>query len=144
MIIYDIITNEVFLTVAIAFITCQLIKLVTKSYEHGKFYLKGLIEDGGMPSTHTTSVVALSVSVGFVEGFVSTLFLVVAAFSLVVMRDAMGIRHNVDLLTKKVNENAERQKLKPLSLISGHTRTQVTAGLVLGIVVSIIVHFAIF
>ena len=45
-----------------------------------------------MPSSHTASVIAVTLMVGTVNGFDSAVFAVSLAFSLVVMYDATGVR----------------------------------------------------
>ncbi|MFC1753850.1 divergent PAP2 family protein [Thermoproteota archaeon] len=141
--IINVVTHEIFLSVTIIFIVCQILKLLTKSNERGKLYWKGLIEDGGMPSSHTASVVALSTSIGLLEGFTAPIFFVAGAFSIIVMRDAFGIRHNVDKLTMKINNliKAENLKIKQADIVSGHTFWQVLNGFLLGVIGVLILHF---
>ena len=143
MSLMDIITHDIFLEVVIIFIACQVIKMLTKSHAHKAFYPKALIEDGGMPSTHTASIIALTTSIGLAEGFTAPLFFVTGAFAVLVMRDAMGVRHNVDTITAKVNEIIMKSKVKTkaLDIVSGHSIIQVAAGFVLGIVGVLILHF---
>ncbi len=47
---------------------------------------------GGMPSSHSAGVVALSTIVGILDGFTSTMFAVAIGYAFVVMYDAAGIR----------------------------------------------------
>lgn len=49
-------------------------------------------ECGGMPSSHSAFVSALSTSVGILEGFDSAIFLITLAFSVLVVHDAVRIR----------------------------------------------------
>ncbi|MBR3605846.1 MAG: divergent PAP2 family protein, partial [Candidatus Gastranaerophilales bacterium] len=70
----------------------QLIKVVTYLCTHKKINFKIFTTTGGMPSSHTAGVIALSTSVALVEGFNSMLFAVSIGFSLVIMQDAAGLR----------------------------------------------------
>ena len=45
-----------------------------------------------MPSSHSAGVIALSTSVGVIDGFSSTAFAIALGFSIVVMYDAAGLR----------------------------------------------------
>jgi len=141
--IYAIVMHKVFLEVILTFLVCQAIKLFTKSYEHKRLYLKGLVENGGMPSSHTTGVVALATSIGLFDGFTSTTFFIASVFAIIVMRDAFGIRHNVDVLTSKINSMIKKEhvRISQADLISGHTIQQLFGGLVLGVVGVLVLHF---
>ena len=47
---------------------------------------------GGMPSSHSSTVAALTVAVGLKEGFDSSVFALAVIFTSVVAYDAMGVR----------------------------------------------------
>src|SRR5262249_10650822 len=75
------------------------IGLILQAYKGFAFFLREkrwtfqrFVQTGGMPSSHSASVAALSTTVGFNEGFRSTLFGVTLFFSLIVMYDAAGLR----------------------------------------------------
>ena len=70
----------------------QLIKVVIYICTHKKINFKIFTTTGGMPSSHTAGVIALSTSVGLIEGFDSMLFAISLGFSLIVMQDASGVR----------------------------------------------------
>ena len=53
---------------------------------------KAFFELGGMPSSHSAFVSALSTSVGLTEDFSSTIFLVTLGFSALIIHDAVHIR----------------------------------------------------
>lgn len=50
------------------------------------------LSPGGMPSSHTASVVGLTTAVGLLEGTSSTIFALALVISLVVAYDATGVR----------------------------------------------------
>lgn len=56
-----------------------------------------------MPSSHTTFVTALATGVGLVEGFDTPIFALAAAFALVVMYDAAGVRRAAGKQAKVLN-----------------------------------------
>lgn len=140
---YEFVTNQIFASVAIASVICQVWKFIDKSIRAKKLDWYSLIATGGMPSSHSTFVSALAITVGIVEGFLSSIFFVSAGFAIIVVRDAFGVRHTVDKLNKNVNEIIRKKKIgiKEIMQISGHTPVQAFMGCLLGIVVPIIMHF---
>lgn len=143
-IIKQLFMNEIFLSVLIATVICQVWKGIGRSITEKKIDWRQFYANGGMPSSHTTFVIALSLSVGFAEGFTSTIFLVALAFSLIIIRDAMGVRHIVDDVIKHVNAIMKKDKIEQpkITKTAGHTPFQVFVGLLLGLAVTIIVHYA--
>jgi len=107
-------------------------------------------EAAGMPSTHSTMSVAMTLMIGLSEGFASSLFAVAVVFTIIVMYDAMGVRFAAgqqaivlnkiieDIYSEKVSE---KEKMKELI---GHTPTEVFAGGILGFIVALAVYFIIF
>jgi acid phosphatase family membrane protein YuiD len=101
---------------------------------------------GGMPSAHSGMVSALATSVGLLEGFGSTIFVVTLAFSTVIMFDASTVRraagHQATLLNQVVDVVLKQHHLptEKLREILGHTRVEVFAGMLVGVVTGILVH----
>ena len=132
--------NFIILSVIASFIVAEIINYLLKSKEDGAFNLDNLFEDGGMPSRHSALVSALAYSVGIVEGFSSTIFLVSLIFALIVLRDAIGVRHNVDRVLGLLNKQVKKKD--QIHVVSGHTKKQVMAGVILAIiVVSLLQYF---
>ena len=101
----------------------QLIKVFIYIITHKKINFKIFTTTGGMPSSHTAGVIALSTSVGIIEGFDSMFFAISIGFSLVVMQDASGIRRaagkTAATLNRLVDEFFSRNhEVKPYSLLS--------------------------
>ncbi len=104
------------------------------------------ITTGGMPSSHTSAVIALTTSVGIKEGFDSSLFAICCIISLIIMNDATNVRLETGKQAKILNEWSEIFALKDtgispqnLKTMIGHSVWQVLAGLLLGIVVGTVV-----
>ena len=145
MVIQEIFKNEVLMSCLAAFILCQFLKFIlswkrTKRPEPGK-----LIDTGGMPSSHSGAVSALTMSVFFAEG-ITTVFAITLVLSLIVIRDAYGLRKEVGEQAKTINRIAfDLKQLKNIHIpklreLVGHTSTQVTVGILLGISVAVITH----
>lgn len=112
---------------------------------------------GSMPSSHSAAVTALTTSIGFSEGFDSPIFAVSAIFTVIVMFDATGIRYQAGQHAVIINqmridfqrfvreakgwqEKDEEEKLKELKTLLGHKPSEVFAGAVTGIVLSIVIY----
>ena len=124
----------------------QLIKtiihaIVTKSIDFTR-----LIGDGGMPSGHSATVCAVATSAGILYGLGSFPFAISVIVAIIVMHDAMGVRHETGEQAKVLNQMIEEwidisEKNSPflqnmhLKEMVGHTPLQVMAGMVVGIVV---------
>jgi len=80
---------------------------------------KAFFEMGGMPSAHSAFVSALCTSVGLTEGFSSVLFIVTLAFSVLIVHDAIHIRKH-------------------------HNAKDVSVGILLGIIVTVILKTILF
>ena len=70
----------------------QLFKLLYDLVTTKKFNFKRIMQAGGMPSSHSAVVVALTTMIAKTEGIHSPLFGVSLIFSFVVMYDAAGVR----------------------------------------------------
>jgi acid phosphatase family membrane protein YuiD len=117
----------------------QLIKVGRSSWEQSRFAWPRFFETGGMPSSHTAVVSALTTTTGLLAGFGSTLFSICLVFSLYFIGEAGGLRQDVGRHARALNtlldelkarHAIDQQRLKELV---GHTWTEVGAGLLLGI-----------
>ncbi len=126
----------------------QFIKVITYLYTHKKINFKIFTTTGGMPSSHTAGVIALSTSIALIEGIDSLLFAVSFGFSLVIMQDAAGLRRaagkTAATLNRLVDEFVQKNKdIKPYTALKellGHTPLEVFCGMILGIIIPFIIH----
>jgi hypothetical protein len=118
----------------------QLVKFVSSSLFERRLNFRRLVETGGMPSSHSASVAALSTAVGLRSGFDSVLFAVSVYFSLIVMYDAAGLRRaagrHATLLNRLIDSHYQHDKrlveMRLLELL-GHTPFEVLVGAVVGV-----------
>jgi len=92
--------------------------------------------NGGMPSTHTASVVAITSAIGLKEGF-TDLFFVALVFSLIVISDAFVLRQYVGIQGELVNKLLVKAKMKTVKIVHGHTFMQVIGGTLLGFLMAV-------
>jgi len=135
-------------TFAAWLISCVLKGLIICVRER-KFNIGRFMGPGGMPSSHSAIVAALSVAVGRAMGFDSPAFAITAALSLIVMYDASGIRRAAGKQAEMINAiveawNEKDPLIKQIKLkeLLGHTPIEVFAGAVLGIVVAVLMPIA--
>lgn len=118
----------------LAWSTSQLIKLVTSTFR-GSFNLKVLYASGGMPSGHTALIVAISTTIGLLEGVDSSIFGLALALSMIIIYDALGVRRasGIQALAISMLYREGRHDIpKGLGWSNGHTAKEVIAGALLG------------
>lgn len=136
----DIITNKLLIAVFLTIFLGQVIKTITNSIKGHRFSLKVLFYGiGGMPSSHAAVVTCLTTTILLLEG-ASYLFVVSLVVSLLIIRDAVGVRYAVGKQAKVINDIQKfvfkKSKIIDLKESIGHTPMQVLAGIALGLVVS--------
>lgn len=131
-------TNSVLITAVVAWAIAQLTKTVIFAMKEKKLDFSRLVGTGGMPSSHTTFVTALATGVGLVEGFSTPIFALSAAFALVVMYDAAGVRRAAGKQARVLNrilDDIYKKDFHPERLreLLGHTPFEVLVGAIFGI-----------
>ena len=137
--IADLFANNIFLSILLAGVIAQLAKILIITLKHKqKFHFKDLIITGGMPSTHSALVSSLTTIIWLNQGL-SPLFFVVFTFSLIVLRDAMGVRRSVGEEGKIIEKivKYENIKISKFHYSLGHTPMQVLVGLIIGFISAI-------
>ena len=141
-------TNHILIASVSAWIIAQLFKAVISLVIDKKFSFERLFGDGGMPSGHSATVMALATAIGWTAGFESAIFAVALVFAIVVMHDACGVRRETgkqaasikelaDALNDMVRERDIEIKTERLKVLVGHTPLQVFFGALLGITVAV-------
>ena len=133
--------NKPFWAAIISWALAQGFKTIRPIVTERKFDASRLTGTGGMPSSHSSLVMALTTSVGKYNGFDSALFAISLIFSFVVMYDAAGIRRAAGKQAEIINYMIEHHKLPELQTVKellGHTPLEVFVGAILGIVVGLL------
>lgn len=140
--------NDVLWTVVSAWLTASLLKVIFYAIQKKKINFRRLIGNGGMPSTHSASVVSLAIAVGFKEGWNSTALAISLVLAFIVMIDASGVRLAASKHAKALNEITEEVfkdgqfHYEKFNELLGHTPTQVFVGGLIGVIISVIFfHF---
>jgi len=138
--------NSILDVVFVAWAVAQVYKVINSIVVERQFNIKRLWETGGMPSSHSSTVSALTTSVGIVYGLASPLFAASLVFAIIVMHDAAGIRRAAGrqasvlnrlgkTLSKVFDERFNEDHLKELL---GHSPIEVLAGSIVGVVVALL------
>lgn len=137
-------------TALLSNILAQVLKTVVYYYRTGKWDFHWVIASGGFPSSHSSTVTALSLSIGIQEGFDSAIFAVTTIFSFIVMYDACHVRYysgkNIELTQQLVKDLREMTGLhfddpiyqEKLKIVLGHKFVEVIGGFVVGLAVPLI------
>ncbi len=135
--------NRILWAAIVSWFIAQVIKIILDMAKNKTLNPRLITSSGGMPSSHTSSVVAMSVAVGLTEGFGSVFFAISAVFSMVTMYDAAGVRRAAGKQAEVINmlvtnlENSGIKLDKQLKELLGHSPVEVFAGAILGIIVGI-------
>ncbi len=134
--------NEILIAAMIAWALAQSFKILSWAFVSREWNFKRLVEPGGMPSSHSALVTALTTGVGLREGFDSSIFALAVVFALVVMYDAAGVRRAAGKQARVLNaiiEDLNRRQLHPERLreLLGHTPFEVVVGALLGIIIAV-------
>ena len=100
---------------------------------------------GGMPSSHSAFVFSLMLSIGIRETLASPLFAVAFGLAAVVIYDAMGVRRETGKQSVVINQILTQMLVegkpiteKQLKELVGHTPLEVAAGVIVGLLVTLI------
>ncbi len=143
--------NSVIISGVLAWLVAQIIKTVLYAVKSDKVVYERLVGAGGMPSSHTSMVIASVIAVGKAQGIGSTLFGVMFIMACIVIYDAMGVRYsagqhakalnkiNDAIFSENNNETGEKKARKKLKELLGHTPLEVVGGAIVGIVVGLLI-----
>lgn len=141
----EILGNQVLVSAVTGWLVAQILKTIIDLSLNKNFNPERLVGSGGMPSSHSATVCALTCAALIRYGVGSFEFAVCFTLSMIVMYDAMGVRRETGKQAKllntilsqhpfKINGELLQEKLKEYV---GHTPLQVFAGAVLGILLAL-------
>jgi len=142
----QIFNNRVLITTLLAWLVAQSIKVMLGVIQKKKFDFRWFIGTGGMPSSHVSGATALAWSSGMEYGFDSIFFALAAAFAIVVIFDAQGVRRatgkQAHILNKVMDDIYFKGRIQDERLreLIGHTPLEVFGGILLGIAIVLIRH----
>ena len=144
--ISGLLSNRILIAAFCGWFVAQVLKTLIYVAVNKSFNPERLLGDGGMPSSHSATVMAMVTSTAFYFGPETFEFAVTAILALIVMHDAMGVRRETGKQAKVINnmmdwfvQNSDISPEEKLKEFVGHSPTQVFFGALLGIIVGFIV-----
>ena len=148
----QLISNRILLTAAVGWFLAQAIKTILYMALQREWNWERMWGAGGMPSSHSSMVCALTVAVGRGYGVSSAVFAIALMFAFVTIYDAMGVRReagkHAHLLNKYLNifnpttesetefePSDSTDDLVMLKELIGHSPLEVIGGIILGLLV---------
>lgn len=139
----NMLTDPVFLSAVFAWFTAQFIKAVIEAVKSRSRWKKGLLvtmvwTTGGMPSSHSAVVSALTTAMGFTRRLDDPLFILTLFIAFITVRDALGVRRSTGVQGRALNQIMSdlNEKLgtsyKPVKEVHGHKAPEVIVGILLG------------
>ncbi|SDM13441.1 divergent PAP2 family protein [Sediminibacillus halophilus] len=153
----DLFFNFPLLAALAGIVIAQGVKVPIHMVAERKFKPGLAFSTGGMPSSHSAAVAAVSTGIGLQEGFDSGLFAVSCIFSIIIMFDASGVRRQTGeqaiLLNTLVKDfgsfmeeakgwgkKGEYQKREELKELLGHQPIEVFFGALCGIIIALLLY----
>ncbi|RHW40372.1 divergent PAP2 family protein [Neobacillus notoginsengisoli] len=131
----------------------QFVKIPIHYLATGRLQWNLLFSTGGMPSSHTASIIALTTAIGMTTGIDSNEFAIALVVSLIVMHDATGVRRHagyhaatlnklLDDFNRLIDSIRDHQFEKteyrgPLKELLGHKPLEVFFGIITGILIAV-------
>jgi acid phosphatase family membrane protein YuiD len=104
--------------------------------------IQDAVQSGGMPSSHTAFMMALTTVIGLSYGIDDVLFGICFAVTGVIIYDALGVRRTTGQQTVAIKKLAlsTKTKINTLDNAKGHTLPEVAVGALVGVAVGILLY----
>ncbi|WP_077624978.1 divergent PAP2 family protein [Sediminibacillus massiliensis] len=147
--------NFPLLAALIGIVFAQIVKIPIQFIATREFKPGLAFSTGGMPSSHSAAVAAVSTGIGLQEGFSTGIFAVSTVFSIIIMFDASGVRRQageqailLNTLVKDFSHFVEEakvwgkkqdyQKQEELKELLGHQPIEVFFGGLSGVLIALV------
>ena len=137
--------NYLLISAVFGWLIAQFMKIFTGAFSGKGFHIKHMFANGGMPSSHSATVLALTTSSAVQYGFGSPAFAISAILSIIVMNDAFGVRYEtgeqakiLNRITRELFSGKTEEINTGLKELVGHTPFQVLVGAIVGIVTALL------
>ena len=137
--------NYLLISAVFGWMIAQFMKIFTGAFSGQGFHIKHMFANGGMPSSHSSTVLALTTASAVQYGADSAVFAISAILSIIVMNDAFGVRYEtgeqakiLNRITRELFSGKSEDINTGLKELVGHTPFQVLVGAIVGIVTALI------
>lgn len=138
--------GKLFLIPIITLLINQFLKLAIEATK-GNFTWFKLFDYGGMPSSHSAIVTSLTIVIAYYYGINDPAFAISLIFSLIIIKDASGIRLKLGEQGKIINQlikelpDKKEYKYPIMPERLGHTNAQVVVGILASSIISSLLLF---
>ena len=155
--VIDFLKNPLFLAAALSWVAAQLCKLILQLVKRGD--TSRLLTGGGMPSSHTATMMGLVIETALIYGTGGFEFPMAFFFMVMIVYDALNVRYQTGEQSKIINrmardmaEDAELEGKKgsnraafyrsvpKLKELLGHTLPEIIVGGIIGAAVAILIY----
>ena len=132
----------------VGWFVAQVAKTIVCSIKKGKFDWREFLKSGGMPSSHSSTVVALTTAIGMDDGNGSLgigtpLFALALVMAIIVIYDATNVRRATGEQGDAINELiGDTKKIKKPYFSRGHKPAEAVIGSIIGVLTGVIVVIA--
>lgn len=137
--------NRVLIAALIAWGTAQIVKVPVEYFRSRRWNWALLFTVGGMPSSHSALIVGATNAVGLYYGYASPIFALGVVVTMIVTYDAAGVRRQAGMHAEQINVLFD-ELLKghiwdeeEFREVLGHTPLEVLAGILWGLLLTILV-----
>ena len=146
--LYELFRSPLFLSAFFSWFVAQILKALIEAAKQRSRNSRDLMvtlfwKTGGMPSSHSSTVTAMATAVGFEYGVGDPLFSISLVFSLLVIRDALGVRRAAGVQAQSLNKlgtELNRRygiEFSPVREVNGQTVAEVSVGMLLGFFIAV-------
>ncbi len=136
--------NRILVIAAASWFAAGVLKMLLELIINKKLVLERIFGSGGMPSSHTATVVSLVISTATIEGIDTSIFALTVIFAIIVIHDAMGVRletgkqgHILNKMIWELNLADELEVNEALKEYVGHYPSQVVVGAIVGTITTL-------
>ena len=132
--------TKLILGIVVTWLVVNILKPLIKWKKAGKFEKRFLVEDGGMPSGHTSWVAPLATGMYLETGF-SYYFIISVVITLNIVYDAISVRPKIGRQAHMLNELIEgRGGFEKMEESVGHTPSEVLVSLILSVIIPMAIY----
>ncbi len=144
----SIFSNPITIASFFAWLLAQLLKAPIDYLRTKNWSWAMMLGPGGMPSSHSALMTAVTASIGHYYGFNNPMFILAFAVSGIVIYDATGVRRQAGFQAQRINliikeifekKTITEKEFKDLQEVIGHSPGEALGGIIFGMLVSIIV-----
>ncbi len=111
------------------------------TFSSKEFLKRTFFGTGGMPSSHSAAISAMSISIAFSNGLNSPIFALSLIFVFIVIRDATGVRLAAGKQAQLINQIVDKfygdKGIKKVKEVRGHTIMECFIGIVIGVLIAL-------